>query len=59
MTCTHGMQSLCTMAYIQIALYRRMRERARARVDVTDKCAVVAVVVSSLLLRSLAEADVL
>lgn len=50
------MQSLCMMAYIQIALYRRMRERARARIDVTDKCAVVAVVVSSLLLRLLAEA---
>lgn len=53
------------MAYIQIALYRRMRERARAsagagaRIDVTDKCAVVAMVVSSLLLRLLAEADVL
>lgn len=58
MTCTHGMQSLCMMAYIQIALYRRMRERARARarIDVTDKCAAVAVIVSSLLPRSLVEA---
>jgi len=42
------MQSLCMMAYIQIALYRRMRERARARIDVTDKRVVVAMVVSSL-----------
>lgn len=59
------MQSLCMMAYIQIALYRRMRERARARalararIDVTDKRAVVAMVVSSLLPRSPVEADVL
>jgi len=49
------------MAYIQIALYRRMRERARARarIDVTDKRAVVAMVISSLLLRLPVEADVL
>lgn len=43
------------MAYIQIALYRRMRgERARARVriDVTDKYDVEGTVVSSLLPRS-------
>lgn len=57
------MQSLCMMAYIQIALYRRTRERARARasarIDVTDKRAVVAMVVSSLLPRSPVEADVL
>lgn len=33
--------------------------RARARIDVTDKCDVVAMVVSSLLLRLPAEADVL
>jgi len=55
------MQSLCMMAYIQIALYRRMRERARAlaRIDVTDKCVVEAMVVSSLLLRLLVQASVL